>query len=153
MIRSGLNFCLGTDTANSSNHLDILRTANLLLLISKDFAMDPKILNAQRAFDMVTAEGGSCLSLGSDEALGRIEPGREADIAIFDLDNLEWFSETDPIQWLLYGSTPKTHATIVSGKIAYAEGRFSLGSSLQKIMQQCRKRAIRIRDSINHQTD
>ncbi|MDG6995120.1 MAG: amidohydrolase family protein [Nitrososphaerota archaeon] len=121
MMESDINICLGTDTANSSNHLDVLRAATLLLFAAKDIAKDPAVLKAEQALDMVTANAGKALGL---ENYGSIANENVADIALFDLDAVEWFSNFDPLQGLLYGSTQKTYATIVGGEVVYEDGRF-----------------------------
>ena len=122
MINSKINMCLGTDTANSSNHLDVLRAATLLLLAAKDIAMDPSILEAKQALDMLTVNAGKALGLRN---YGSISKGNVADIALYDLDKVEWFSEFDSIQGLFYGSRLETCATIVGGEVVYEEGRFT----------------------------
>ena len=122
MINSKINMCLGTDTANSSNHLDVLRAATLLLLSVKDIAMDPAILEAKQALDMLTVNAGEALGLRN---YGAIAKGNVADIALFDLDRMEWFSEFDSTQGLFYGSRLQTCATIVGGEVVYEEGQFT----------------------------
>ena len=150
MIRAGVKFSLGTDTANSSNHLNVLKAANLLLLLAKDHAMDPRILDAGRVLDMATGEGAHCLGLDDDKEgrYGRIEEGSIADIAIFNLDDMEWFSmNQDPVQWLLYGDNPRAYSTIVDGKVAYLDGRFAL-PKINLVLEQCKRRSERIRSDV-----
>ena len=146
MVNSNINICLGTDTANSSNHLDVIRAATLLLLTAKDIATDPAVLKAEQALDMATVNAGRALGL---ENYGSITKGNVADIALFDLDAVEWFSNFDPVQGLLYGSTQKTYATIVGGEIVYEDGRFTKVDQdvvLRKIRKQAERLAERLRD-------
>ncbi|HZW57469.1 MAG TPA: amidohydrolase family protein [Nitrososphaerales archaeon] len=146
MIRSGLKFCLGTDTANSSNHLNVLRSIYLLALLAKDHAMDPAVMNAQRALGIITNEGGECLGL--EEGHGTIEKGRTADVAVFDLDELEWSTtQHDAIQWLIYGGTPSAYATIVDGRVAYAGGRFAV-RHFNSLVKQFALRAAGIKNAL-----
>lgn len=137
MIQNKLNLCLGTDTANSSNHLDVLRTANLFLLVAKDLAIDPGVLEAKRALDMITTNAGKSLGLRS---YGTISRGSVADIALFELDSVEWFSNFDPVQGLFYGTTPKVYASIVNGEIMYEDGRFTRIKQ-KEVLTQIRKRS------------
>lgn len=148
VLSNGTRVCVGTDTANSSNHLDVLRTAGTLSLITKDFALDPEIFDARRALELITSEGGDCLGM---RGYGSISVGRPADIAVFELDKLSWISESDVAQGLVYGNGATTYATIVDGRAAYIDGRFMFVDEAE-VVGECGKRAKQIQRRVSTET-
>ena len=78
----GVNVSIGTDSATTSNNLDMfeeMRTASLLQKVNK---WDAGIMNAQTILDMATRDAAQ--SLGRGEIIGSIESGKRADIIILD---------------------------------------------------------------------
>lgn len=83
MKEAGINICLGTDGAASSNNLDMLETMKTSALIQKAWRGDPKALPLNELLDMATVNGAKVLGLKT----GRIAEGWKADICIVDTDN------------------------------------------------------------------
>lgn len=77
---------------------------------------------ARDAFKLATRGGASVLGRND---IGSIEPGKAADIAIFDVSGLDFAgSRSDPLASLLFcGSSHRTKYTIVNGKIVVKNGR------------------------------
>jgi 5-methylthioadenosine/S-adenosylhomocysteine deaminase len=145
MLEEGVEICVGTDTANSSNHFNVLRTVNLLLLLSKDLSNDPATLDAGGALDMVTQGAAKALGL---KRVGRIEEGGAADIALFEVPKMAAFSyDPDPIQGMVFGDESKAQITIVDGEVVYDSGRF-LKVDEEEVAKECTERAERIRRRI-----
>lgn len=117
------NVALGTDGAASNNTLDVLETAKFSALIEKHHRWDASAAPAQRVLDAATLGGARALAL--ENALGSIEAGKSADLAIFDFAKPHLFPLHDVVSHLVYAASGRdTHATIVGGKVLYEDGNF-----------------------------
>ncbi len=84
MINLGLPVGVGTDGPASNNDLDIVEETRLAALLAKGCFGDPVALPAASAFAMATIEGARALHLA--QAIGSLEEGKRADIAVVTLD-------------------------------------------------------------------
>ena len=67
-------------------------------------------------FEMATLNGAKALGLGDD--LGSIEPGKKADLVLFDTKRPEWRNLFNPINTLVYNADGRSvHTVIVDGRI------------------------------------
>jgi 5-methylthioadenosine/S-adenosylhomocysteine deaminase len=86
MLDLGVNVGIGTDGAASNNDQDMFEEMRLAALLAKGLARDPKAVPARIAFKMATIGGARALYL--DHITGSIEVGKQADLAVLDLDVL-----------------------------------------------------------------
>jgi len=86
MLRVGLNVGIGTDGPASNNDLDMFEETRLASLLAKGISGDPTVLPARQAFGMATIMGAHALHMG--DVTGSLEPGKRADLAVLDLDQL-----------------------------------------------------------------
>ena len=84
MLEAGVTVSLGGDSANGSNHFDMLRLMYLAGLVPKDAHLDPAVMPPERVLEMATLHGARALGLGDE--IGSLEPRKRADLVIFDLD-------------------------------------------------------------------
>lgn len=77
------HMALGTDALNASNHVDLLRSADLTCAIYADARKDRSILTAERSLEWLI--GGGARALGLTKQAGSIESGKRADISVFDV--------------------------------------------------------------------
>ncbi len=145
LIRKGVNLCIGTDTANSSNHLNVLKTCGLFLLIAKDYSLNPASIDAFAGFDMITQNAARALGM---ERTGRISEGNFADIALFDTSSLEWKFRGSPLQSVMYGTELQAITTIVNGKIVYENGVYPMIDT-EKVVSETLERRTRILDKLS----
>ncbi len=78
----GVNVSIGTDSATTSNNLDMfeeMRTASLLQKVNK---WDAGLMDAQTVLDMATRDAAQSILKG--DVIGTIEKGKRADIVILD---------------------------------------------------------------------
>ncbi len=136
-IRKNVNICLGTDTANSSNHLNVLKACNLFLLLTKDYCLDPSQITSEKGLDMITLNAAEALGL---KRVGILKEGYAADIAIFDLKNSLESIMFNGIQSMMYGSQNDTYATIVDGKVVYENGEYPQIDSEKVVRETMRRR-------------
>ena len=82
LAAAGVPMALGTDAGNVSNHTDICRAMQLAAPLPGDATRDPNAVTAEQALEMATLGGATALRM--QEQVGSLEPGKQADIVVFD---------------------------------------------------------------------
>lgn len=135
MLKKGVNVALGSDSANSSDHLDIIRSMNLAACIYKDARQDTKMVPSEQAIEMGTLMGARALGLGDE--LGSIEVGKKADMVLFDTKRPEWRSLFNPVNNLVYNADGRSvHTVIIDGRMvveAYKQNFVDEWKLMQKV--------------------
>jgi 5-methylthioadenosine/S-adenosylhomocysteine deaminase len=103
MLKAGVNVGFGTDSAASTDDLDVLAEArfawNLHRAMDGEFAVD-----SSEAIHRLTA--GAAKAIGLSDSIGTLEPGKFADIAIFNISSASEVVRERPYDLLLYGNVP-----------------------------------------------
>jgi len=124
MLDAGVNVALGADSSNGSNHLDMTRLMWLVAHLYKDFRMDVRSVPAETALEMATLNGARALLL--EDEIGSIEPGKRADLVLFDIDTPEWRPLLNPVNNLVYAASGASVRTVlVDGRVVLDEGRIT----------------------------
>ena len=122
MLLKDLAVGLGTDGAASNNDLDMWEEMDTAAKLHKLISNDPKVLNAQQAFEMATIRGAKALHL--DDKIGSIETGKRADIVIVDFDSLNQTPFYSVYSSLVYATKASDVRTvIIDGKIVMRDKR------------------------------
>jgi 5-methylthioadenosine/S-adenosylhomocysteine deaminase len=137
LVQKNVRICIGTDTCNSSNHLNVIKASLLAALITKDLSMNPALADVGKTLEWITEKPYSTFGLKG----GRIEKGNIADLSIFELEF--GFYSKGALQELFYGNNQKCIATIVDGELVYHKGKFK-GIKKEHVLNECIKRAERI---------
>ena len=120
LLSRGVRVALGSDSANSSNHLDTLRSVNLVASAVKDARRDVRLVPAEQALEMATLLGARALLLDT----GSIEVGKKADLVVFDTRRAEWSALFDPVNNLVYSADTRSVRTVVAdGRVVVDEFR------------------------------
>ena len=106
MLSAGIAVGLGGDSANGSNHFNVLRLAYLAATLYKDFRMDQTMIPPETALEMATLHGARCLGL--DDQVGSLEPGKRADLVVFSTDHPEWRPMLNPVQNLILNASDRS---------------------------------------------
>lgn len=80
---AGVNVCIGTDGAASSNNLDLRESMKTMTFLQKAWREDPKALPLNELMDIATINGAKALGIDT----GRIEEGALADILLINTEN------------------------------------------------------------------
>jgi len=101
--RAGVNVAIGTDGCASNNDLDMFGELRTAALLAKGVAQDAAAFDAAYALRAATLNGARALGLG--DAIGSIEPGKQADLAAVRLDAPETQPVYHPVSQLAYAAS------------------------------------------------
>jgi cytosine/adenosine deaminase-related metal-dependent hydrolase len=122
LLEYGVTVGLGTDAGNNSNLLETLRSVYLAAVLYKDGRQDVGMVPAETALELGTIGGAA--ALGMEHLLGSIEPGKAADLVLFDTRRAEWGALHNPVNSLVYNADGRSvHTVIVDGKVVVADHR------------------------------
>jgi 5-methylthioadenosine/S-adenosylhomocysteine deaminase len=143
LLKAGVCVGLGTDGCASNNDLDIFLEMDTAAKLHKVNTFDPTVMDAYTVLKMCTIDGAR--SLGLDDIIGSLEPGKRADIIIIDIHKPHLTPMYNPISHLVYavkGSDVTT--SIINGKIVMEDGRL-LTLKLEDIIEEIKIIADEIR--------
>ena len=116
LLRAGVTVGLGTDAGNNSNLVETMRSMYLAAVLYKDGREDVGMIPAETALEMATIKGAEALGLGDE--IGSIEPGKKADLVLFDSKRPEWRTIFNPVNNLVYNADGRSvHTVIIDGKV------------------------------------
>ena len=100
LLDRGLTIGLGTDGAASNNNLDLFEEMRSASLLAKLVSGHPDAVCARDALVMGTI--GGARALGLDRTIGTLDPGKQADLIVIDLDQPHFDPLYNPISQLVY---------------------------------------------------
>jgi cytosine/adenosine deaminase-related metal-dependent hydrolase len=122
MLAAGIPVALGGDSANGSNHLDMLRLMYAAATLYKDFRMDTTMIPPETALEMATIRGAR--ALGLEDQVGSLEAGKRADFVVFSTEHPEWRPLLHPVQNLVLGASDRSIDSVwVDGRKLVDRGR------------------------------
>ncbi len=129
----------GSASNDASNMLAEVRQALLLARLARG-ADSMQVLDALK---MATVGGAACL--GRDD-IGKLEPGKCADIAMFSLEDIGYSGAGDPVGALLLCHPSRVDTLIINGKIVVENGQLQT-LDLPPILEAHRKKAKEIQEN------
>jgi 5-methylthioadenosine/S-adenosylhomocysteine deaminase len=129
LLERGVAVGLGTDGCASNNDLDMFEEIRLASFLAKVTGNDPTALPARQALAMATIGGAHALHL--EERIGSLEPGKQADIAVLDLQQPHSIpryrvAEDNIYSQLVYTSAPAdVRHVLVDGRLLLRDGQFT----------------------------
>jgi 5-methylthioadenosine/S-adenosylhomocysteine deaminase len=119
--RAGVNVALGTDGCASNNDLDMFGEMRTAALLAKGVANDASAFDAAYAVRAATLNGARALGLA--DAIGSIEPGKQADLAAVRLDELETQPLYHAISQLVYAASRRQVSDVwIAGRRRLKDG-------------------------------
>src|SRR2546425_9827471 len=86
--------------------------------------MDTRVMPPETVLEMPTIHGAA--ALGMEDTIGSLEPGKRADVVVYDLDVPEWRPLLDPVNNLVYAATGASVRTVlIDGRVILDEGRLT----------------------------
>jgi 5-methylthioadenosine/S-adenosylhomocysteine deaminase len=121
MLAAGCRVSIGADGAPCNNRLDAFTEMRLAALIQKP-RLGPEALPAMQALELATL--GGARALGLEAAIGSIEPGKRADLAVLDLDGPHAQpADADLISRIVYSArAADVRHVVVDGRVVVRDG-------------------------------
>lgn len=114
--KHNINLCIGTDGQGSGNNLNLFKHMSLVADLQKAKYKDPTVMSSYEVLKMATINGAKAYNL--DKELGSIEIGKQADIIILDINNLEIYPAPDLICEIVHNvESQNIDTTIIAGKV------------------------------------
>jgi cytosine/adenosine deaminase-related metal-dependent hydrolase len=123
LLDAGVNVALGADSTSANDDGDLYSVLKIAALHHKLWDLDYELwLGAREAWGMATAGGAQ--AMGDLDGLGRLEPGRRADLVLLDLESRIFTPLNDPLNQIVFSATANAvHSTMVGGRWVLREGR------------------------------
>src|SRR4030095_6472635 len=116
LLGKGIRGPLGCDPPNTPTPLDIVRARNMAPIQYKDARQDMKQIPAETALELATLIGAQALGVGDE--IGSLEPGKKADLVLFDTQRPEWQTLFNPVNNLGYKAHSRSETTvIIAGRV------------------------------------
>lgn len=139
LLQHGVPVALGTDGSASNdnqNYMELLKSTCLLHKVSD---RDPQAMSAETVLHMATQAGADVVGLGDE--VGAIEPGKQADLVIFDMDKPNTTPAHDAVASLVYcADSTNVDAVMVAGRFLLKDGQFTTLDE-QKLLQKATEKA------------
>jgi cytosine/adenosine deaminase-related metal-dependent hydrolase len=122
LVDAGAPVGLGVDGAASNEDGGLgaeLRWATYLARLRGG----PDSLTARQSLWLATMGGAQCL--GRAEELGSLEPGKQADVALWRIDSLEHAGIADPVCALVFGALPPLRLLLAGGRTVVEDDEVS----------------------------
>ena len=118
---------MGLDVKSINDDDDMIQEMKICYLLHRlpSLELDSPHMKAREVFRMTTEN--NAILLGFENQLGRLEPGRLADMALIDYSSMAYpyvDPSHDPIDTLLYrGAGRFVHTVLVNGRVVVKEGK------------------------------
>ena len=152
MLDRGIPVSLAVDGSASNDSSDFLGEMRHALLLQR-VARGSGALRAREVLKMATETGASVLGF---EGIGRIREGYAADLALFNVDRMEYCgSLSDPFAALIFaGFDHGTEYTICNGRVVVDKGRLT-GIEEETLIREANRIAARLaqpnpRSTVSH---
>lgn len=124
LYKAGIKIGMGTDGAASNDSQNMIEIMKSAALLQKVHHRDPTALTARQVFSMATSDGAAAIFM--EDQIGSLEPGKQADILVIDLDHPNTTPCYDPISSLVYSGTERNiDSVFVEGQLIFEGGKFT----------------------------
>ncbi len=140
MLAAGVKVGLAVDGSASNDASNMIREARQALLLAR-VKHGAEAMSARRALGLATRGGAQVL--GWSEELGSLEPGKCADLSLWDISTLEFAGAADPVAALLHCAAQYADLVMVNGEILVRAGEL-VKSHLYRYVSRQREIAKRL---------
>ncbi|MDR0841316.1 MAG: amidohydrolase [Christensenellaceae bacterium] len=141
MLRAGVTVGLGVDGAASNNGQDMLELMKTTALLQKVHTCNPTVISAEKVLEMATIDGAR--ALGMQDEIGSLEPGKKADIVLFDPQaSPKAIPLHNPVSTLVYSSTMQNiQSVLVDGEFVLRDGAICAVADERAFLQRAQQTA------------
>jgi len=123
-LDQGVNVSLATDGVASNNDLDLLSELGNTARLHKAINRDPAFLPAKEALQLVTINAAK--ALGVEHLRGSLEVGKDADICVMELNDLQSQPLYNPYSHLVYAlGSRHVRDMVVAGRVVLRNGQLT----------------------------
>ena len=134
-LRAGVNVALGTDGPMVDYSVDMVEQMKSCALMQHVRHLDPTRMPAETTIEMATINAAK--ALGLDGEIGSIEPGKRADIAVFDVDKPYVGVLHRPISsFICAGKGSDVRCVFVDGDLVYRAGKFTRFADGERMLRE-----------------
>ncbi len=119
LVAAGVPVGLGVDGAASNESCRMLEEAHMAVMVARAVG-GPTALTTRQSLRLATMGGARVLGRHND--LGSVEPGKLADLVLWDLNTLAHRGIDDPVAALVLGAQPPVRRSWVAGSLIVADG-------------------------------
>ncbi|MFF3325312.1 8-oxoguanine deaminase [Streptomyces sp. NPDC002889] len=123
MLKAGVPVGLGVDGTASNESGELHTELRNALLINRLGPHREAALNARQALRLGTYGGAQVL--GRADQIGSLEPGKLADLVLWNLDTLAHSTIADPVVALVFGAAAPVTLSLVNGRTVVEAGRLA----------------------------
>ena len=120
MLEAGVKVGLAVDGSASNDHSNMIREARQAMLVAR-MRYGAEAMPARRALHMATMGGAQVLHREAE--IGSLEPGKCADLSLWDISRLEFSGAADPVAGLLHCGAQYAELVMVNGEVLVRGGR------------------------------
>ena len=136
--RAGVNVALGTDGPMVDYSVDMVEQMKICTLMQHARHLDPTRMPVERSLEMATINAATALGLANE--IGSLEPGKRADIAIFDLQKPYVGVLHRPLSsFVTAGKGSDVRVVLVDGQIVYRDGVFKHCAEPRRLVAEAEK--------------
>ena len=140
MRDAGVRVGLGVDGSASNDAGDLMGEVRQAMLMQR-VARGADAMSAREALEIATLGGATVL--GRADALGSLEPGKRADIAIWDVQSLQTAGSWDPVAALVLCGPHRVKHLLVEGRQVVRDGQLT-GVNAETLATQSRRATARL---------
>lgn len=119
MLAAGMKVGLAVDGSASNDTSNMIREARQAMLLAR-VRYGAEAMPARKALRMATYGGAQVL--GWEKEIGSLEPGKCADLSLWDISTLEFAGAADPVAALLHCAAQYADLVMVNGEIRVRGG-------------------------------
>jgi cytosine/adenosine deaminase-related metal-dependent hydrolase len=131
-LQEGVNVAVSTDGSAPDRSFDLLSQGRIAAQLQRAHFNDTSILPCGKILEMMTIDAAK--SLGMDNEIGSLEPGKKADIIALDLNAAKLRPRTALVHRIVhYGSGSDIEFVMIDGEVLVHNGNFD-GIDTNKIL-------------------
>jgi cytosine/adenosine deaminase-related metal-dependent hydrolase len=143
MLAKDIPVGLSVDTSALTGNSNLFWVAKLTRDVENAKAESEFKMTARRALELATIDGAR--SMGVDDKVGSLKPGKRADLVMIDTNTLSMAVMTDPAHLVLECTTPENVDTVVvDGRILKRGGKLAL--DVPKVVREARTALAGVRE-------
>jgi 5-methylthioadenosine/S-adenosylhomocysteine deaminase len=138
----GVSVGIGVDGPASNDRQDMLEAIKMAPLLQRVSKLQATALSAREAFAMATIEGATALGIQYD--VGSLEPGKSADLVVFDGGSAALANVHDPFESVVYVAGPRDVKDVFVGGKHIVDGGAVVTVDVDEIVERSRPMSRRL---------